>query len=203
MSFRSVVIDECLQKAPDRSLLGFAYFYCTRDPTEPYRADPSEILRCVARQLSSPNFNIPVHEATVAAYRKEKDEGFALKKLNLRDTVYLILDLTTERPATIIIDGLDECDPNRQHELFEALNNIIRNSANVVNILVTSRDDADIVCHLKGCPNIYIDVQDNAEDIERFIRVEIERANSQKKLLQGHMSSTLKNMMIQTLTEGA
>ncbi|KAK2753368.1 hypothetical protein FQN55_003497 [Onygenales sp. PD_40] len=199
----SVVIDECLARAPNGPAIGFAYFYCARNPTEPLRADPLEILRCIARQLSCPNLTVPIQPATIERYNKERDEGFSLRKLDLRGVVDLILKITADNPSTIVIDGLDECDPSRRHDVLDALNDIIQKSSNVVKVFVTSRDDGDIVCRLEGSPNIYIDVQDNAEDIARFIEVEIENAINQKRLLRGEISSGLKDTLTSTLRDGA
>ncbi|RFU26523.1 hypothetical protein B7463_g9825, partial [Scytalidium lignicola] len=199
----SIVIDELLQRAPAGSGSGFAYFYCARDPAEPNRANPLEILRCIARQLSSPSPATSVQQATLVKYKEELDKGFALRRLNFNDTLSLILELTNENAATIVIDALDECDPESRHELFKAIGKITQRSSNIVKVFVTSRDDGDIVCHLEGSPNIYIDSQDNAKDINRFIAVEIEKAIDENKLLHGNVSDNLKNLIINTLQDGA
>ncbi|KAH8817009.1 hypothetical protein F5884DRAFT_748483 [Xylogone sp. PMI_703] len=199
----SIIVDEYLQRAPINSFSCFAYFYCARDPAEPERANPLDILRCIARQLSSPSLTVPVQQATLKRYKLEQDKGVSLKRLNFDETLLLILELINDNPATIVIDALDECDPECRHELFRALNEIIQKSSNIVKVFVTSRDDGDITCHLEGSPNIYIDSQDNAKDIERFITVEIEKAVDDKKLLHGNVSDHLKNLITETLKDGA
>ncbi|KAK2765322.1 hypothetical protein FQN54_008166 [Arachnomyces sp. PD_36] len=199
----SVVIDGCLQQVSTGATMGLAYFYCARNPTEPLRADPLEILRSIARQLSCPNLNAPIQPATMEVYEKERDVGFSFRRLDLRGVVDLILKLTAYNPSTIVLDALDECDSSRRHELFDALDNILRKSSNLVKIFVTSRDDTDVVCRLGDSPNIYINAADNAEDIQRFIDVEIENAINQKRLLRGKISSSLRDTLTTTLNNGA
>lgn len=45
-----------------------AYFYCARDNAETQRADPEEILRSIARQLSGIDEDTPIRRPTVKKY---------------------------------------------------------------------------------------------------------------------------------------
>ena len=118
-------------------------------------------------------------------------------------TVALILDILGDTPATIIVDALDECNPSRRHELLDSFDEIIQKSANVVKILVSSRDDGDILCRLETSPNLYINAKYNSADIKRFIRSEISLAIERKRLLGGRVSVNLQNLIIETLESGA
>ena len=115
----------------------------------------------------------------------------------------LILRMLSENPATIVIDALDECDPITRYQLFESLDRIVKTSANVVKVFLTSRNDGDIVCRLETTPNIYIDAQKNKSDIERFVSAEVQKAVSQKRLLNGHISSDLRHQICSTLDREA
>lgn len=53
------------------------------------------------------------------------------------------------------------------------LYNIIESSTNVVKILVSSHNDADLVSQLKDFPNISINVNDDGYDFQGFIRVRL------------------------------
>lgn len=184
-----------------------ALFYCLRAEGATERADPDEILRCILKQLSCKTANLPIREP-VASWYKEKnqeaeDDGSELDRLNVKECVKLIIDLLEENPATIVIDALDECNPQRRHELLSALDNIIQESANLVKVFVSSRDDKDIVYHLERSQNIYINASDNGEDIERYITSEVQKAISDKRLLCGDVPEFLQEEIIETLTEGA
>ncbi|KAI9827412.1 MAG: hypothetical protein M1819_006953 [Sarea resinae] len=108
--------------------------------------------------------------------KKEADKhGMEPAKLTVDESVALILSLTATSPATIIIDALDECQPGRRFDLLSALGRVMKESANLVKIFVSSRDDTDIVIGLKGFPNIFINADDNSGDIIDFIDSELER----------------------------
>ena len=126
-----------------------AFFYCARSTAEPERAKPAEIMGALLRQLASSKPDLPVKEPVAKEYearrKKAREDCSALKKLTVQDCTRLIIDLTKNHPATIIVDALDECEESTRHELLEALDDIISNSAEIVKVFVCSRDDIDIV----------------------------------------------------------
>ena len=183
----------------------FAYFYCSRNTAEPERAMPDEILRCVLEQLSSSEVSEPIREPVVRKYTEKKTEakGRNPEKLVLDETVDTILALLETNPATIVIDALDECDPGSRGELLDALDTIICESASLVKVFVSSRDDGDIVCRLANSPNVYIRASDNKVDIERFVRTQVTEAIKKKRLIKGNVSEQLKSQIIKTLINEA
>jgi hypothetical protein len=178
-----------------------------RNAAELQRAEPEEILRSILKQLSCSEPELPIRESVVQEYEKRKKEaerdGSAPEKLTVAESVKLIIAAIDDNPATIIIDALDECQPERRHDLLTALDAIIKNSANLVKIFVSSRDDIDIVLRLENSPNILINSNDNGEDIERFIHSEVERSIAERRLLNGKVSEELKNRIIISLIGGA
>lgn len=126
-----------------------AFFYCARSTAEPERAKPIEIMGALLRQLASSKPDLHVKEPVAKEYevrkKKAEEDCSTLKQLTVEDCTRLILELTADHPATIIIDALDECDDETRNELLEALDDIISKSAEVVKVLVSSRDDIDIV----------------------------------------------------------
>lgn len=129
-----------------------AFFYCARSAAEPERTKPSEIMGALLQQLASSMSELSIKESMIKEYetrrRKAEEDGCPFQRLRVKDCTRLILELTKVNPATIIIDALDESE-NTRHELLEALNNIINKSANVVKILITSRDTNDIVSPIR------------------------------------------------------
>jgi hypothetical protein len=208
MFFRYSVI-ECLNEAKFASTgsAPIAYFYCARDAAEPERADPAEIMRSILKQLSCSKSDLPIREPVAKKYKDMKKEadgdGCELEKLTIAECVELILAVLESNPVTIIIDALDECDPSRRHELFQALDEIIQNAANIVKVFASSRDDNDIICRLTKSHNIFIRACDNSEDIKRFIHSHVGQSITNKRLLRGNISEELKSQIISTLTEKA
>ena len=185
-----------------------AYFYCVRNTSEPERADSDAIMQSILKQLSSSTSAVAVREPVAKKYKELKTEADETgcqesSKLIITECEELILELLRSNSATIIIDALDECDLARRHELLEVLDKIIQESSNVVNIFVFSWDDDDIVCRLKNSSNVFINVRNNYEDIQRFIFSQVDQSIKNKRLLSGRVSYELKQQIINVLTEGA
>ena len=94
---------------------------------------------------------------------------------------------------------MDECKAETRYQLLDALDSIISKSTNVVKILLSSRDDIDIMQHFDGCPNITVNASDNEDDIYRYTSQEVRQAIDQRRLLRGHVSFNLERDMIQKL----
>jgi hypothetical protein len=207
-SFRYCVI-ECLTKhnSSNAASAPIAHFYCARNAAELERADPDEIMRSILKQLSCMTLQQPIREPVVGTYKRRKEEadndGSEPTKLTLEECVGLILALLETNPATIVIDALDECDPARRHELLLALDRIREESASLVKVFVSSRDNQDIVCRLNNVPDVFIHATDNCEDIENFIRLQVNQSTKNKTLLCGNVTEGLKSRIISSLIEGA
>ena len=184
-----------------------AYFYCERNASEPQRADPDEVMRSLLKQLSCSKSDFPIKEPVVKMYRERQeeaeDDGCDPAKLTINECVELILAILDNSPATIIIDALDECDPNRRHEVLMALDEIIQKSANLIKVFVSSRDDNDIVCRLVYSPNVFIRASDNGEDIKLYVQSEVRQCIADKRLLGGNLSEDMKTRIINTLIRGS
>ncbi|PKS11690.1 hypothetical protein jhhlp_001678 [Lomentospora prolificans] len=188
----SALIDQELKTAKARpDAAPMAYFYCSRNPAEPERANPQEVLRCIARQLCRDDPSKMVNPSLKNLHEFLKDPAPGESKLSISSTVDLILELLKENPATIIIDALDEADPLERHQLMDALDKIVLNSENIVKVFLTSRNDGDITCRLSSTPNIYIDAHRNVTDLSRYIVAEISAAVRSRKLLGGNVSERL------------
>lgn len=205
MNHRSVVIDTILQ---DQQTSGkddaLAYFYCKRDETGP--SHPEVVLRAIVKQLSCLRVGsrLPLQEPVVDAYEARKREGFCSGSLAFQESLDLIISLTgMYRQTAIVIDALDESDAVMRARFLGSLGTIIRSSTSLVKIFVSSRDDDDIVLRLEQVPNVYIEAKDNIGDIERFVRVEVNRCIEGKMLLRGRVSEELKKDVISVLTSGS
>ena len=184
-----------------------AYFYCARDASEPRRADPEEVLRAVLKQISCNDSSKPIKGPVVREYNKRKldaeEDGLEPSYLSVKYSTELILEVTEEVPAIIVIDALDECEPNFRYGLLNALETITENSSSIVKILVSSRDDADLKSRLEGFSNIEISSSDNQMDIERFVSCEIDQAIQDRRLLNGKVSPALREHLAKRLTNDA
>ena len=180
------------------------YFYCTRNPAERERANPDAILRSLVRQLACSASDGTILEPVKELYRSREQDGFAAGPLTLNESTALIIELSQDRPlTTIIVDALDECDLSSRGDLLEALSKILQDSRSLVKLLVSSRADADIVCHFSDCPNLQLEASQNQEDIDYYVKSEVEDLIKRKKLLRGNVSENLKRTIQSVLSEQA
>ena len=120
----SSVIEELKQQTCEKSQrLPVAYFYCARVAAEPERAVPDGILKSLLEQLASTDTTSEIKDPVVKAYNEKKNEaeGRTAQKLNLDETINIILALLESNGAFIVIDGLDECDSMRRQDLLLAM----------------------------------------------------------------------------------
>lgn len=159
------------------------------------------------KQLSSQDSTQPIKECVIQEFQKRKldaeEDGSEPSKLSAKFSTDLILALTDQNPATLIIDALDECEPIRRYELLNALHLIVEESSSVIKILVSSRDDADILSRLIHSSNIPITVSNNGDDIRRFINHELEQVVRDRRLLSGNVSLALQDRLSNKLVDGA
>jgi hypothetical protein len=97
--------------------------------------------------------------------------------------------------TTLVIDALDECE-GRSY-LIEALDRLV-NSSSDVRILISSRRDEDIKLRLEKKLNFGISATDNQNDIEKFVREEIE---ADKRTRRISIPQDLQELIVKTLLE--
>jgi len=202
---RSIVIEDAMKAFKDDQSPPPAFFYCSRNTAEPARSSPDAILSSIARQLSSLQPGSPLLPPMVAAYREREAEGFASGSFRINESRALILQLIEHYPlTTIVIDALDECHPDNRSDLLETLEAVLRESSSLVKIFVSSRDDQDIVLHLRNYPNLELSSDKNMDDITSFVSTETKDFIRRQKLLRLSMNKEeLQETIIDQVTKGA
>jgi hypothetical protein len=185
-----------------RDLNPVAYFYCIRDSAELERADPTQILRCIARQFAYDTTASAIRPAAINKYEELTEGGIGDRQPDLDQSAALIIDLTEGlASATIIIDAMDECEDILA--LLEKLGWILQRAKIPIRLFISSRIEKKISIGLENLPTLTIEIGENSGDIGLFIRTEVERAISKKSLLSGEISPETKQKIIETLTAGA
>lgn len=75
--------------------------------------------------------------------------------------------------TTLVLDALDECDPRNRWKILKIIGDLLESTC-AVRVFISSRPDRDIRDEYHSIPNIEIQATDNAHDIQKFIREEIE-----------------------------
>jgi hypothetical protein len=201
----SIVIEDAIRAFNANQSPYPAFFYCSRNAAEPSRSNPVAILASIVRQLSSAQPTDPLLDPIVKGYQRREAEGFASGPLRIEESYELIIRLVEYYPlTTIIIDALDECDPERRADLLETLERILHESTSLVKIFVSSRDDQDIVCHLREYPSLEIASWRNKDDIANFVRAETNSLIQKRKLLKfSSDKDQLRKLIVDQVIKGA
>ena len=205
----SIVVQTMLEQqktAPAKSP-PLAYFYCSEKGADPRNADPGEILRALLRQLTGRDVQLPIRGSVAQDYQYRKQQadetGAQTKALDIEETVAHILNITADDPVILVVDALDEIDDVKRGDLFDAFDQIVQESQNVVKIFISSRNDGDIVDRFDHCLDVHIDENLNRDDITYFVQHKVDQAIKSKRLLRGRVTSLLRNEIITTLCSGA
>ncbi|KAI8724319.1 NACHT domain-containing protein [Fusarium sp. LHS14.1] len=204
----SIVVEDALEAFRENQTPAPVYFYCSRNPAEPGRSDPSKIAASIARQLSTPKVGGPLLEAAVEVYRRrEAEDTFASGPLRLDESKSLILKLLEQyRDATmtIVIDALDECNPATRGDLLDTLEDLLKTSPCLLKIFVSSRTDQDIVYKLDNYPNLHLSSDRNSPDIDLFVHSETKRLIDKGSLLRfSTRKKEIRDRIIDELTSKA
>ncbi|MCJ1387016.1 hypothetical protein MMC17_010145 [Xylographa soralifera] len=181
--------------------------YCSKNASEVELSDPEEIMRSIVRQLGViSGAQKTIHSAIVNEYERReaeaKTEGFDVTRLRPQDCNKLILNITGSNPAIIALDAIDEVQRKSRYELVNALQQIIRDSSNVVKIFVTSRDDDQVLSLFTDAAVLRINAENNRADIERSVHDQVALAISDRRLLGGDVTSKLQANLSQALING-
>lgn len=196
----SLVVDY-INKSIDTSVNALIYFYCVRDTAEPERAEPGQILMCLARQLAYHQPSSTVRTEAVERYENFTLGGTQARDLGIDDTLDLIAELAADLVSlTVVIDAIDEC--NGISTLLGHLRTIMGRNKQV-RFFLTSREGKEISTWLKTVQHREIQIGKNLGDITSFVQSEIEKNPKLIQLFSRNVSPDLKEKVIQILTEGA
>ncbi|OQE36718.1 hypothetical protein PENCOP_c011G03058 [Penicillium coprophilum] len=169
-----------------------AYFYCGDSRLGPSWADPDEIMLSLVRQF-----------AVIDRQMLRIREQVALE-IRGTEAAELILGILSSNPATIVVDGVDEIEEHRRHELLDQLIRVRDESASVVKIFISSRDNVNVMAGLpKDALVLRIQETDTRHDVELYVEHSVRNAISTRSLLHGDVSDELQIKLKQFLLKGA
>lgn len=180
-----------------------AYAYCLRNPSESDRSEPEIIARSLLRQLACPTSSDPLNEVVKQKYETLTEDGFDPRSLNLDDCEEVMLEILQRRPATIVIDALDECVPERRYQLLGLFERLISSAGSPVKLIVSSRNHGEVSDRMMEQKALTIDTKENSGDIDLYIQMEVDRSIKQKGILKGNVTDTLRAFILERLKLGA
>ena len=169
------------------------------------RSKPEAVLASIVRQLSSLEPGLPLLDPVVVKYQQKETQGFPSGPLDIDESCALIIQLAEHYPMIILIlDALDECDPETRANILDCLEKILQESSGLIKIFISSRDDQDIVFTLKDYPNLEIVSDRNRDDVAKFVRAEVQKLVKKGKLLRySHAKEEFTELIIKEVIKGA
>ena len=201
----SIVIEDAKRRFEAGQSPPPVFFYCSRNAAEPQRSDPAAILSSIVRQLSCTEPGLPLLSPIIEIYER-KGQGFSSQGLQIEESRDLITRLIEYYPmTTIVIDALDECDPEKRELLLDAIESLLQDSSlGLLKVFLSSRDDQDISCTLREYPNLDLVPSKNSADIEAFVREETDRLVRKQRLLRNSRAKeSLKLLIIEDVARAA
>ncbi|CAH0002507.1 unnamed protein product [Clonostachys byssicola] len=174
----SIAIEDAMSAFQAKQSPHPVYFYCSRNPAEPGRSDPSRILASIARQLATPEVGGAILEPALEVFNQRASQAFAEGPLTLGESKELIiklLDQYKDATMTIAIDALDECNEDTRGDLLESFEFLLEESPCLLKLLVSSRDDQDIVYQFENYPCLALSSAHSSSDIELFVASEVKK----------------------------
>jgi NACHT domain len=142
-----------------------AYFYC--DFRSPETSDPlnlaGSLLAQVCFQLGS--FPASLEAAFDRCTMSHSPYG---KRINLATITEILIELGSQHQVTILVDGLDEC---QRHQDISVFFRQLGKNGTLLNILVSSRDEANIREALSEFPRMRLEAASACldRDIDNYI----------------------------------
>ncbi|KGO36197.1 hypothetical protein PEX1_030150 [Penicillium expansum] len=201
-SLTSSVVDSFLRSKSQNPLAApVAYFYCGDSKMGRYWADPEETMGCLTRQVAViDRQKLEVHEHVLLEYQRKAAEanldGFDVPKLKISQCADLILGVLGSNPAILVVDGVDEIEETRRYELLDALKRIRDESASVVKIFLSGREDRNILGRLSDALMLRVEENDTRLDIELFVKNKVLLGISTLCLLGGEVPRDLQEELI-------
>ena len=191
----SAVVDQIQDKLSDKPKdEGLAFFYCDKNETR--RSQPLSILQSIVRQLSTtPKSPESTQTKLSELYSKCREGGTTFSTEICKEQIRTSLDIYEQ--TTIVIDAMDECDPDSRDELIDALNSFVSESnIRPVKIFISSRPDPDIENQLEDTPNIGISASDNKSDIQKYLSAEMDKL-AKKAPFFGRLKSKIMDALLE------
>jgi hypothetical protein len=114
-----------------------------------------------------------VHEPITLEYARGEAEakldGFEVLKLRATECADLILHILGANPAVIRVDRIEEVEEHRRHELLDTVIRIRDESARVVKIFLSSRDNSNVIAGLQDASMLRVQDTDTRQDMELFV----------------------------------
>jgi hypothetical protein len=191
----SAVIDDSLQGTNAQPPV--LYYYCGDIKGHGGRCDAKDVMRSLLRQLTVKNEDtFEIVEQVHLEFKRREARGKIgmgnVDRLEPHECTHWIAELLQTDQATIIIDAIDEIDVADRHLLLKELIALRDDSARVMKMLLSSRDDTNLSQWLEGATELRLRASLTQTDMQHFIGHCVSTAVDNKHLLDGMVDSSFR-----------
>jgi hypothetical protein len=191
----SAVIDDSLQGTNAQPPV--LYYYCGDIKGHGGRCDAKDVMRSLLRQLTVKNEDtFEIVEQVHLEFKRREARGKIgmgnVDRLEPHECTHWIAELLQTDQATIIIDAIDEIDVADRHLLLKELIALRDDSARVMKMLLSSRDDTNLSQWLEGATELRLRASLTQTDMQHFIGHCASTAVDNKHLLDGMVDSSFR-----------
>jgi len=163
----SLVIDTLGDRAREQNA-AIACFYF--DFATQKEQSPAIILGSLLKQFVGGLKKIP--EKVLQAFRGE-EQVIGGRKLELREILHMLKDISSSQPTFICIDALDECMAEYRGKVLDSLKQILHNSENT-RVFLTGRlhIQDEVENHLSG-KVVAVSITPTKDDVIRFLQAKL------------------------------
>ena len=126
-----------------------------------------------------------------------------MPRLRCGECADVILGILGANPAVVIADGVDEIEDQRRHEFLDAITRIRDESASVLKIFFSSRDNSNIFAALLDALRVRFQESDIRQDIELYVRHCVSTAIATRRLLNRCVLDDLQQQLVEFLLNKA
>lgn len=156
--------------------VGLAYFYC--DYKESNKQEPSKVLCTLLAQLARQHKTVFQRLQSFVQERCKENPASIPTHDELRSNFSTFLEGSFKQ-IVLVVDAIDES--TKRECIISDLKTFSKHCP-FIKILVSSREELDITKAFKSFPNVKITQSDVAEDIESFVKAEVEARIRDKEL---------------------
>ena len=148
------------------------YYFCGSPVNN--HTDCSRILRSLAIQLIRREPALAAHLCTEYVH-----QGVSASVIQLRKVLLDLLGAVP--PAQILVDGLDECDPDSHAQILSELLTFSNPSTRLAKVLISSREGGVIDKKLRQKPTLSLREESESveNDIETFVKATLRQTRSE------------------------
>ena len=190
----SVVVDYLCDQAieQDMAVACFYYDFASREAQT-----PTNMLGSLVKQLVTRLGEIP--EEIVRKFRSQK-KVIGGRKLQLPDLVGMFATVSASQPTFVCVDGLDECLPEHQPEVLDALGQILGRSLKV-RVFMTGRSHIRVVVGRGlGGRATSVPIEPKDDDIIIYLRTRL-RKDMTPEAMDSSLEDDIMNMIPEDISE--